>query len=233
MRAHFPVQTDQDISLRQAAITAGVGLLVMTIAAPFAEFLVFKRLVIQGDIVVTVENILANSSLYLSGIFAYLVVFIMDVMVAWALYVLLAPVNHAVSLLTAWFRLIYTAIALVSMLKLVTVYRLLQMPDFGELFGPEHRLAQVKVLLNTFRFEWGFSLILFGVHLLLLGWLVYRADFIPRILGILLAIAGLAWLVYEVLPFMVPGVDLGFLFFAFMGETVFMLWLLVRGWKIR
>jgi len=119
------------------------------------------------------------------------------------------------------------------MLKLVTVYRLLQMPDFGELFGPEHRLAQVKVLLNTFRFEWGFSLILFGVHLLLLGWLVYRADFIPRILGILLAIAGLAWLVYEVLPFMVPGVDLGFLFFAFMGETVFMLWLLVRGWKIR
>jgi len=220
------------ISLRQAALIAGLGLLVMTIAAPFAEFFVYSKLVVAGDIETTVQNIRSRSGFYLAGIFAYLIVFIMDVVVAWALYVLLIPVNRSLALLTAWFRLVYTVAAFFAMLKLVTVYRLLNTPDFAALFGPEQLLAQVKLQLNTFRYEWGFSLILFGIYLLMLAWLVYRSGYIPKFLGILLAIAGLGWIVYEVSPFLLPGVDLGFLFITFMGETVFMLWLLIRGWKI-
>ena len=215
------------LSLRQAAVTAGVGLLIMTVAAPFAEFFVYGRLVVTGDAETTAQNILANGGLFLSGLFSYLLVFVMDVLVAWALYWLLRPVNRSLSLLAAWFRLVYTALALFAMLKLVTAWHLLHLAD-----GTADLHAQAALQLDAFRQEWGLSLILFGIHLLLIAWLVYRAAYIPRFLGLLLAIAGLGWVVFELAPFLLPGANLRWLFIAFMGETVFMIWLLGWGWRI-
>ncbi len=119
------------------------------------------------------------------------------------------------------------------MLKLVTVYRLLRSPDDAALFGSDQLYAQVNLLLDAFRYEWSFGLILFGIHLLLLGYLVYRSGYIPRILGILLAIAGLGWIIYELSPYLLPATDPGFLMITFMGEVIFMLWLLIRGWRIQ
>jgi hypothetical protein len=83
------------------------------------------KLVIAGNIEQTAQNITVHGGLFVTAIFCYLICFIEDVVIAWALYVLLVPVNRAVSLLTAWFRLMYTAIALFAVLSLVTVYRLL------------------------------------------------------------------------------------------------------------
>jgi len=62
--------------------------------------------------------------------------------------------------------------------------------------------------------------------------LVYRSGYIPGILGVVLAIAGLGLLVYCLGPYLYPDADLGFLMFTFLGEPIFMLWLLVRGWRI-
>ena len=76
------------------------------------------------------------SELFAAAILCYLIEFIEDIVIAWALYVLLVPVNRAVWLLTAWFRLVYTAIALFGMLKLVTVFRVVDAPDYLAAFGP-------------------------------------------------------------------------------------------------
>lgn len=229
----YPAHHDQGITLRQAALVAGIGLLILALTAPFAEFFVYSKLVVSDDIKATVQNIQANGGLFLAGMFAYLIVFIFDLIVAWALYVLLIPVNRSMSLLAAWFRLVYTAIAFFAMLKLVTVYRLLHTPDNATIFGADQLHAQVNLLLNAFRYEWGIGLILFGIHLVLLGYLVYRSSYIPRILGILLVIAGLGWVTYELGPFLLPNTDLGFLMITFFGELIFMLWLLIRGRKIQ
>ena len=233
MNSIYPSNPDQGISLRQAALVAGVGILIMVFAAPFAEFFVYTKMVVPGNIESTVQNIQANGGLFLAGIFAYLMTFICDVLVAWALYVLLIPVNRSVSLLTAWFRLVYTVIALLGMIKLVIVFRLLNAPDYLTVFGSDQLHAQVKLLLNSSRYEWGIGLMLFGIHLVLLGCLVYRSGFIPRIMGIFLVIAGVGWLLYELGPFLLPEADLGFLFFTFFGEVIFMAWLLIRGRKIK
>ena len=222
----------QGMTLRQAALITGFGLLIMMIAAPFAEFFVYTKLVVTDDIDATVKNIQTSGGLFLAGILAYLIVFVFDVIVAWALYVLLAPVNRSVSLLTAWFRLVYTAVALFSMLKLVTVFRMLDSPEYLAVFGSDQLPAQVKLLLDSFRYEWGIGLILFGIHLVLVGYLVYRSAYIPKLLGILLVIAGLSWMIFEVGPFLLPDADLGFLLIPISGELIFMAWLLVRGWKI-
>lgn len=220
------------MTLRQAALVAGFGLLIMVFAAPFAELFVFPRLVVPGDVGATVQNLEAGKAFFLAGLFAYLVTFVCDLLVAWGLYVLLAPVHRALSLLAAWFRLVYTAIALVALLNLATVFRLVHAPGRGTELGAAQLHSQVDLLLRSFHYEWGMGLVLFGVYLVLLGYLVYRSGYIPRFLGVLLAIAGVGWLVDSSSPYLFPNADLRLLMITFLGEIVFMAWLLARGWKI-
>ena len=221
----------QGMTPRRAALIAGFTMLV-TGTVPFAELYVYPKLVVAGDIAATVQNITAHRGLFVAGILAYMNTFIGDVIVAWALYFLLVPVHRPLSLLAAWFRLVYTVIAFVALFKLVTVYRLLATPDYETAFGGDQLRAQVQLLLSSFRYEWSFSMVLFGIHLVLLGYLVYRAGFIPRVLGVLLVVDGLGWLVNGLGPYVLPGVDLGLLRITFFGEILFWLWLLIRGWKI-
>jgi hypothetical protein len=176
---------EQGVTLPQAALIAGFGYLLMPVV--YAEFSIYPKLVIPGNIEQTVHNIVAHQRLFALAILCYLITFIEDVVIAWALYVLLVPVNRALSLLTAWFRLVYTAMALFALLHLVSVYRLLTTPDYLTLFGSGPLHAQVQLLLNSFRYDWSMSLVIFGIHLVLLGCLIFRSTYIPKILGILLA----------------------------------------------
>jgi hypothetical protein len=148
----------------------------------YAEFTIYPKLVIPGHIDQTVANILAHQGLFVAAIFCYLINFIGDIVIAWALYFLLLPVNRAVSLLAAWFRLIYTAVALVATFNLVTVYRMLTTPEYLRLFGTAQLHAEVALLLHWFRYGWGFSVVIFGIHLTILGALIYRSGYIPKIL---------------------------------------------------
>lgn len=222
----------EGITLRQAALIAGFAYLLSPVTT--AEFSIMPKLVIAGNIDQTIQNIVVHERLFAVAILFYLITFIEDVVIAWALYVLLTPVNRAMSLLTAWFRLVYTAVVFYALLQLVNLYRLVRTPDYLTLFGPGPMRAQVKFLLDSFRSDWSFSLVIFGIHLVLLGYLIYRSGYIPRILGILLVIDGLGWVIDSLSPFLYPNAHLRrFLFITFLGELFFMLWLLIRGWKIQ
>lgn len=69
------------------------------------------------------------------------------------------------------------------------------------------------------------------MYLLLLGWLIYRSGYVPKWLGIVLAIDGAGWTIMESGPYLFPGVDLGFLFVATFGELILLVWLI--GWGTR
>lgn len=220
-------------SLGKAALIAGIGLLIMAIAAPFAELYVYPKLVIPENPAETIQNILANQTLFSSAIFGYLIAFLCDVLVAWALYLLLKPVNENLSLLTASFRLMYTVIALVALLNLVTVFGLLSASDPLGGSQPDQLYAQVMFSLTTFRSHWYFGLLFFGIHLGLLGYLVFRSNYIPKIVGVLLIIAGLGYLLSNLKPFLFPNINLDFAEYTFYGELIFMLWLLIKGSRIK
>jgi hypothetical protein len=226
-----PSDHNDGLTLRQAALIAGFGYLLSPVTT--AEFSIMPKLVIPGNIEQTVQNISAHQGLFVVAILCYLITFIEDIVIAWALFYLLAPVNRSLSLLTAWFRLIYTAVVLVGWLNLVTVFRLLNTPDYLIAFGSQQLHAQVKLLLASFRYDWSMSLVIFGIHLILLGYLIYRSGYIPKIIGILLVIDGLGWVIDSLQAYLYPNARLGFLFITFFGELVFMLWLLIRGWKIK
>jgi hypothetical protein len=218
------------LTLRQAALVAGFAYLLSPVS--YAEFTLYPKLVIAGNIDQTIQNIDAHRGMFAAVILCYFVTLLEDVVIAWALYELLAPVHRALSMLTALFRLTYAAMALVALLNLVTVYRLLDTPEYLRRFGFGSLAAQVDVSLHSFRFEWSFSLIVFGVHLCLLGYLIYRSGYIPKLIGVLLAIDGLGWIGTCLQPYLYPNANVDFLFVTFFGELVFMLWLLIMGWRI-
>jgi hypothetical protein len=118
-------------------------------------------------------------------------------------------------------------------LKLVSVFQLVNSPDYLPVFGTEQLRAQIKLLLGTFRSDWSLGLVLFGIHLALLGYLIYRSHYMPKWLGILLAIDGLGWVIEGLQPYLYPNARLRYLFITFFGELFLMLWLLIRGWKIQ
>jgi hypothetical protein len=181
----------------------------------------------------TVQNIVDHNMLFFSTIFGYLITFVCDVVVAWALYVLLVPVNKFMSLLTAWFRLVYTVMSLVALTHLVTLYKLIDNPDYLTVFGTDMLHAQVRLAHGEFSYGWSVAFFIFSIYLLLLGYLVFKSGYIPKILGVLLVINGLGYLTDTLAPFLFPGLNTGFLMVTFFGEVIFMLWLLIRGWRIQ
>jgi hypothetical protein len=118
------------------------------------------------------------------------------------------------------------------------VYRLLHSPDYMTAFGLQPLHAQVLLHLNSYRYEWNMGLMVFGLHLGVLGYLCYRSGYIPKIIGILLAVDGIGWIIDLLRPYLYPGSPAGsifvqyFPFFAFT-ELFLPLWLVIRGWKIR
>jgi hypothetical protein len=226
-----PTRRGGGLTLRQAALIAGFAYLLNPVT--YAEFSIYPKLVIPGDIGQTVRNIGAHHSLFAAAILCYLVNDIEDIVIAWALYYLLAPVNRAVSLLTAWLRLIYTAIAFFGMLKLVAVFNLVTSPDYTSAFGAGPLQAQVKLLLGTFRDDWSIDLVLFGIHLILLGILIWFSRYMPKWLAVLLVIDGGGWMMSSLQPYLYPHANLRFLFITYFGEIFLMLWLLIRGWTLK
>lgn len=220
-----------DITLRKASLVAGFGLLIMTIAAIFAEYFTRRSLIVVGDATATANNILAKETLFRTGIFAYLIV--MDIVVAWALYVFLKPVNKSLSLLAGWFRMVYATIFGISLFDLITVLNLLNGSDYLKVFGKNQLHAQAMLSLNAFSDGWTIGFVFFGLHLGLIGYLVLKSDYIPKYLGILLMIAGLGYLVDSLGKLLLPNYNVTIAMFTFIGELLLMFWLLIKGVKIQ
>jgi hypothetical protein len=222
-----------NISLRKAALITGLAILASAIAAPFAELYVYPKLVVPYKTVETATNIIANKALFIAAIFSYLVAFICDLVITWALYILLKPVSEHLALLTALFRLVYTVIALVALQNLVSVFQQLDTPGYLTIFREDQLYAQVMIYLRAFRNHWYFGIIFFAIHLMFLGYLVIRSGYIPTIVGVLLIITGLGYLLTTIRPYLFPGINVDFARYTFYGELIFMLWLLFKGSKIK
>jgi hypothetical protein len=220
-----------DISLRKAAIVAGLGLLIMTILAIIANFSVLQNLIVPEDATTTATNIMASVELFRIGICSLLIVAILDVVVAWALYIFLKPVNKSLSLLAAWFRVVYAAIFAIALNNLLTALQLINSADYLKAFEPNQLHAQVMSSLNAFTSGWDLGLAFFGLHLLVVGYLAFKSGYIPKFLGILLIIAGLGYLIDSLGKLLLPNYNVSIAMFTFIGEALLLFWLLWKGIK--
>ena len=84
--------------------------------------------------------------------------------------------------------------------------------------------------LITFYIIWDAGLIIFGIHILLLGYLIFKSTYIPKILGILVMIGCTGYIIDGAAKFL--GHTLQITMFTFFGEVVFAFWLVIKGWRI-
>ena len=221
------------MNLRKAALIAGCGLLATLIAAPFAHMYAIPRLIVLTDMGATIQNIEAQGPLFLAAIFALLITFVADLFIAWGLWLLLEPADRALSAFVALLRVVYTVIAVVGLLKLFTVYRLLNTPDYETIVGAQQVPGQIYLLVRSFRYEWYAGFAFFSLHLVMLGWLAWRSGYIPRLLAVLLVLNGIGYLLDWLRPYLLPDTNLNWIMVFFFGEVLFMIWLLVRGGRVR
>ncbi len=128
---------------------------------------------------------------------------ILDVVVAWGLYIFFQPVNRSLSLLAALFRVVYATMLGIALTNLLSALRLSGGADSLKAFGADQLQAQMMVLLGAFQSAWDLSLIIFGLHLFILGIvnghrdnagaLEHRADLSFLQLGVALAVAQPVW----------------------------------------
>lgn len=223
--------TATGISRRRAALTAGISLLLMAVLAPLAHFGVLENLVVSGDAAETVGNIVADEGLFRLAIAMLLVVTFLDIVVAWALYVLLKPVNPNLALLVGWFRLAAPAVFAVALANLLDVANLLLGNAGSSTLQPDQLGAQVMASIASFDSGWDMSLAIFGLHLVGLGYLLFKSVDFPRFLGVLLVVAGGGYLADTFTRILVPDFEFTFSLITFVGEALLILWLFWRAIK--
>lgn len=174
-----------ETSPRRAGIIAGIGYVVLFVFAIFGNFFVIESLIVPDDAAATVANLAESGTTFRFGILAFLVIFLVDVVVAWALYVLLSPYAQRLSLAMAWMRIVYTVMLGVGIVFL--------MAAAGLVDGGSTDIDQVGLMLDAFDYSWMIGLAAFGLHLGLLGYLLITTRVAPRLLGILVVVAGIAY----------------------------------------
>jgi hypothetical protein len=204
----------------------------MSVLAGFGNFVALEGLVTPGNAARTAGDILESEGLFRLGIMTMFLVVALDVVVAWALYRVFSPVSRSISLLAAWFRLVYTAVYLVAISQLVGVLRLLGDHDYLAVFSRDQLQAQALSGINSFGDVWAAGLFLFGIHLVIIGYLAYRSGYLPRPLGVLLAIAGLGYVVDTVGTLLSDDSWVDVSLFTFIGEFLLALWLVIRGRRL-
>jgi hypothetical protein len=216
-------------SVRNASLIAGIALLLMSAVAIFGKVMVVDGLVTEGDAAQTAADITASAGLFRLGIVSLILVIALDVVVAWALYRVFSPVNAGLSMLASLFRLVYSAVFMVAIGELLGVIRLLSDDGNRSVLGADQIQVQAMQGVTAYSDIWYVGQFLFGLHLLLIGYLAYRSGYIPRVLGALLVIAGLGYATDSLGAVLSQTSWTAISSFTFLGEFLLAVWLVIRA----
>lgn len=208
------------ISLRAAAIISGVGLLLMTVLAPIAYLNTFQNLVNFDDAALTAQNILNSMGTFRTAIVLLFVVVLLDLLVAWAMYIVLAPADKKLSAITAWLRVVYGVIFAFAIFQLTLALNVLSTDS-----------TQAMSYLKAFQGIWDKALILFGFHLLALGYLALKSGYVPKWLAILIIVSGVGYIVDGFGKWFSPTYSLSISQITFIGEVLLIFWFFWKGAK--
>jgi len=211
-------------------IARATGLLYLLIFALgiFAELFVRQDLVVPGNAAATAGNISASESLFRLSLVSDLIRHTLLILLPLALYKLLKPINKNVALLMVVLAVVGVPITMLNMLNHFAALLLLSGADYLKAFEANQLQAQVMFFLDLHD-QGAFISQFLALWLLPLGYLVFKSGFFPRILGILLMIGCFCYLIDVFLFLLIPNSDVTLSLFAFIGELLFALWLLIVG----
>lgn len=221
-----------EMSRRTAARVGAIASLLSLAAVLFANYGVYERLVVRGDVAQTIANILANETLFRFAIVCDVLYIAGVLLMISAFYFVLEPVNRTVALLATLFRLLFVVTWAVNTINHLEVLRMLGSESM-RVFAPDQLQALARFRLSGFDAYYG-GLPFFGLAATLNAWLWLKSHFVPKALAIFGVIAS-AWCVVSALTFLVYPVfgrainlyTLDSALGAF--ELALALWLLFRG----
>lgn len=212
---------------------AGFLYFIYIVATMFAD-VSRTKLVVFGDAITTANNILASERLFRIGFISDVLAGVLFLLAAWALYVLLKPVNKNVALLFLLLNLGGVAVQCINMLNLFSVVLLLSGADYLKVFQIDQLQALAMFFLYLYKNGFMIAQFFYAAWLFPLGYLVFKSGYLPKALGIIVMIECFGWLMrpfqfflfptYEVIPYFSFAI-------GFIGEFGLTLWLLVMGAK--
>ena len=216
---------------------AAGGLWWLCIVAGIVGFVAGGPLIVANDATATAANILAKESLFRLGFAADLISGLSYVGVTVFIYYVLKPVSRSLSLLGAFFGLAGVAIGGVSWVIHLAPLLLLHGDQYLTAFTTSQLQAMSLAALNLQLQVFPIGMVFFGIQCISIGYLVARSTFLPRILGVLLAIGGTCYVIASFANFLAPSFGPHLAPFmmpvALIGEGSLGLWLLVKGVNVQ
>ncbi|PYT78830.1 MAG: DUF4386 domain-containing protein [Acidobacteria bacterium] len=211
----------------------GALYLVIIVLGLFGEVFVRDRVMVSGDATATATNIRLLEALWRFHIAAELLLLICAVVLLLILFVLLRPVSRELALLAAFFNLVSIALEAGYALHLLAALFPLGSAGYLSAFAPEQLYALTSLSLKSHANGFGVSLVFFGCFCVVIGYLIFKSDFLPKAVGVLVQIAGLSYLTNSFAlilnPHFADRIFPAILVPAFVGEASLCLWLLVMG----
>lgn len=238
--AAMTTATDQGLTvgkdvrpIQRLARVTGLLYLLIAILGMFSGT-VSAGFIAKGNAGATAHNILASPALFRGSLIAWIILLLADVAVAITLFVLLKPANKTLSLLAATIRAVYVAIVGISLPNLFNALSVVTSADYRTDLAQHN--AQALTSLNAFSTGFHLGLVIFGIHLALLGYLLFVSRYVPRVISVLVTAGGIGYVLDNLGLFFVPDYSTTasavFLIPAVVGELGLTAWLLVKGVQV-
>jgi Domain of unknown function (DUF4386) len=224
------------ISINKTARIGGIIYFIIIVAGVYGEMFVRSRLIVSGDAAATANNIISSQLLWRTGIATDLVMHICDIPLMLIFYLLVKPVNKNLALMALLFNLIQTAVLVANKLNLVVALFPLGDASYLNSFGAQQLYTLTYLSLRAHRYGFGIGLIFFGFTCIIVGYLIFKSDYLPKIFGVLMQVAGSSYLINSFALIIAPSfADMLFPFILlppFIGELSLCLWLIFKGVKL-
>ncbi len=228
-------------SIQKTARVAGLLYLFIAVCGGFAFFAGYETLIVAGDAAATANKLLKSESVFRLGMAGDAFTFLGEIVLTVLLYNMFKPVNKTYSLVAAFSRLAMTAMIGVNLLNKLIALHLLSGADYLAVFTSGQLQALMLLFLNAYGYGsliWG---IFFGLHLLIIGYLIFKSTYFPKVLGLLLIFASLGYWIDSFGNMLLPQYDAIYTVIVLStasAELVFAFWLLIKGvnveqWKKR
>ena len=220
-------------SPRHLARIAGGLYLIIIVGGFFDIGYIQAALVVPGDAAATAHNILAHELLYRMGLAAHMITIVCNIPLALIFYELFKAVNRRLALLVVFFTLVGTAVEGANLLNQFAPLMILGGGHYLSAFNTEQLQALAYMPLDLQAISYDIQQVIYAGYLLAAGYLVFKSTFLPRVIGVLLAIGGLCYLTYSFADFLAPEFAAHLVPYiqvpSGLAELSLCLWLLVMG----
>lgn len=222
-----------NLSTKTLARTTGFFYLLIIIGGLMSGMFVRGTLIDPINAEITLSNIIQNESLFRLGFLGDLVMVLSDAMVSVLFYFLLVNVHKGLAILASVFRLLQSSVLGANLINLIKPILMIQGADKMSTEQITELSIDVMTQMKVFDFGYLISGVFFSINCLLMGVLLYKSADFPKLIGILIFIAGMGYLFNCLASFIIPSLiqisAMVMLFTAVIAELTFCAYLLIVG----